>query len=267
VELMGGLFLIAFAGLTFTNSSASPPPGWQIGCEMAWTRPYDPIVVPGGFSHQHDIFGARITPQTTYEDLRAMPNTCNRFREGGLSGDKSAYWVPSLYDRHGNKVRPELAVAYYRVAPGVGPQRIEPFPTGLKIVAGDHMARGPQPGVVVWACGGGGHGAIAHGHLPRDCTIDDYPHVIMSVAFPDCSDGRVDSPDHKSHMAYSVGGVCPPTHPHYVPRLSVEVKYALRKGAGATLSSNPRDAYGMHADFFSGWTDERLAELIRERMN
>jgi hypothetical protein len=257
------LFLIAFAGLTFTNASSETPPGWQIECEMAWTRPYDPIVVPGGFSHQHDIFGARITPQTTYEDLRRMENTCNRFREGGFSGDKSAYWVPSLYDRAGNKVRPTLAVAYYRVAPGVDPQKIEPFPTGLKIVAGDHMARGPQPGVVTWACGG--RGATGHGDLPKDCP-ESYPGVIVSVKFPDCSDGRSDSPDHKSHMAYSVGGKCPPTHPHYHPRLSLEVKYDLQKGAGATLSNNHQNAYGMHGDFFSGWTDERLRALIRERM-
>ena len=45
------------------------------------------------------------------------------------------------------------------------------------------------------------------------------------VSVPQCWDGvNLDSPDHKSHMAYPVGG-CPSTHPVPFPEITVNVAY------------------------------------------
>jgi len=53
-----------------------------------------------------------------------------------------------------------------------------------------------------------------------------------SITFPSCWDGKnLDSPDHRSHMAYSPGGAvlanakCPATHPIRVPQLMYEMQW------------------------------------------
>ena len=43
------------------------------------------------------------------------------------------------------------------------------------------------------------------GVIPTNCPAGNY--IQMTVAFPQCWDGvHLDSPDHKSHMAYGLGG-------------------------------------------------------------
>ena len=50
------------------------------------------------------------------------------------------------------------------------------------------------------------------------------------VNFPDCSNGKPDSPDHKAHMAYSVAGRCPASHPLAVPEISIVLRYPAVSG-------------------------------------
>ena len=50
------------------------------------------------------------------------------------------------------------------------------------------------------------------------------PGAALNVRFqaPSCWDGKhVDSPDHKSHMAYPVAGRCTTAHPIALPMLGV----------------------------------------------
>lgn len=56
--------------------------------------------------------------------------------------------------------------------------------------------------------------------------------IRASIVFPSCWDGKnLDSPDHRSHMAYSPGGAvlananCPTTHPVRVPQLMYEMQW------------------------------------------
>jgi hypothetical protein len=83
----------------------------------------------------------------------------------------------------------------------------------------------------------------------------------MQVFFPMCWDGvNLDSPDHRSHMAYSSrfnGGDCPATHPVRLPALFFEAFYAIDKfphGTGRqpfVLSNGDPTGYGFHGDFVS----------------
>jgi len=56
--------------------------------------------------------------------------------------------------------------------------------------------------------------------------------IRASIVFPPCWDGKnLDSPDHRSHMAYSPGNAvlananCPSTHPVRVPQLMYEMQW------------------------------------------
>lgn len=61
--------------------------------------------------------------------------------------------MPTLY-RHGQVVEPAVIVAYYRTA-GRDPHTIAPFPTGLRMIAGNSKALGPQdPRRTSWGCTG-----------------------------------------------------------------------------------------------------------------
>jgi hypothetical protein len=86
------------------------------------------------------------------------------------------------------------------------------------------------------------------------------------VRFPECWDGRrLDSADHKSHMAYAARDAgdtllsCPWTHPVSVPQVSVIAKYNV-VGRGITLASG--GVHTAHADFFNAWDPAALDDLL-----
>lgn len=212
----------------------------------------DPIVHPGmpGMSHSHDFFGSRVTGAgTRLDDLRRGSTTC-RPRE-----DRSAYWVPTLYDGS-HPLRADRATFYY-VTDNARPGSVRPYPLGLRIVAGYAKGRPPgAPKVAEWACSNTG--------LPASEFILACPagtRLELHLRFPDCWDGRhLDSPDHASHMAYSSGHRCPHSHPVAVPELKFKLRYPTRGGAAVRLSSG--DGGTLHGDFFNAWRRRALAQRI-----
>ena len=93
------------------------------------------------------------------------------------------------------------------------------------------------------------------------CSESDLLH--MNVNFPDCWDGRrLDSADHRSHMAYAVAGRCPSTHKVAVPFMRMLILYPA-VSRGARVSSG---RYSEHGDFINAWDQEALDDLVR-RMN
>lgn len=130
--------LAAVAGLslvTLTRAEGGLPREgdvrFKVTCNFDHSAPDDPIVFPDqpGASHLHDFTGRiGITASTdTYAELVAGRSTCND-RE-----DRAGYWTPAVYA--GTQ---QLAVtrmtAYYRRGSKAG--EIEPYPAGLKMVAG-----------------------------------------------------------------------------------------------------------------------------------
>ncbi len=83
----------------------------------------------------------------------------------------------------------------------------------------------------------------------------------LQVFFPMCWNNKtLDSPDHRSHMAYPTrynGGDCPSTHPVRLPGVFYEAFYAVDKfphGQGTqpfVLSNGDPTGYGFHGDFVS----------------
>jgi Domain of unknown function (DUF1996) len=249
-----------------SGASDGEPRGtnFTVRCLPSHTALDDPIVYHGqpGRSHHHTFFGNRSTnASSTLHSLRGSGTTCRP------RADSAAYWVPTLY-RGGREVKPLRVVLYYQVrARG----EIEPFPAGLKVLAGDPHAPRPQStATVFWNC------TYSTGLLKPVAEVPECAGrrrsgfgpavrgggVQLNVVFPDCWDGRrLDSPDHRSHMAYSRDRRCPRSHPVKVPRLRLTVVYPVRDGAGLALASG--GIHSGHADFFNAWRQQELAGIIR----
>ena len=232
----------------------------------------DPIVKPGqaGGSHIHEFFGNRSTNAfSTLTSLRAATSNCNP------SIDLSAYWVPTLY-RNGVPVAPESVTVYYQ---GITqPAQAQPYPPGLKIVVGNNLATSPdQNPAARWSCLGLPDASRDFMSCPPGSKLQTY------LDFPTClardSSGRpaLDSPDHKSHMAFTpgLGFNCPASHPIPVPRTEFLITYPVNGPAsqlklGGTVNGvNVTNApgYTFHGDFFNAWPDGELARRVRDCIN
>lgn len=238
---------------------------FDIQAPYSHTANDDPIVFPDqpGASHEHDFLCNKTTDAfSTGHSLLAAgladPTTTlctegTRIAPHNFSG----YWVPSLYI-NGIKVNPDHAHIYYRDA--ISKQIVEPFPTDFRLVL-------PFVG---WFCDGtGGKDKDA---IPADCLGDK--GIKTATVTPPCWDGRLDSPDHRSHVTTMNNNDCPASHPRKLPRLTVHIPYQVQAQIGHPIRfddvfllagpghMDPMDTY--HLDVMSAWDPDRLQRLIDE---
>jgi hypothetical protein len=227
-------------------------------CRFSHRAPDDPIVFANRpeLSHDHSFFGSVATDAfSTPRSLRGTETTCHR------ADDTAAYWAPTLLV--GTRAVEALdAEVYYRRRTLA---RVRPFPPGLEMIGGDATARRPQSRrVTFWNCGP--HGGAAPTSLVPTCQDAGGKSLRLNVRFPDCWDGRrVDSADHRGHMAYSDAGSCPRTHPVAVPSIELRIQYPVRGGGAVQLSS--RGQFSGHADFVNSWRQEGLKRLVDYCLN
>jgi hypothetical protein len=221
----------------------------------------DPIVFPGqpGASHLHDFISNNTTnANTTLASLQAGSTNCmNTF-------DKAAYWAPTMLLGAtinsmgmvvgGTPIHPSSVTVYYL---SNGKNNTQPFPLGIKLIAGNSHATSPaQEHNVLWGC------STSAPTLPQAPKCGTSEHLHVRVNFADCWDGvHLDSVDHVSHVAYSVNGVCPAGFPVPVPQLSILLKYPYNDGTKVLMSSGP--TYTQHADFFNAWDVNEMAKLTK----
>ena len=77
---------------------------------------------------------------------------------------------------------------------------------------------------------------------------------------------NLDSPDHHSHMAYPVAGVCPASHPVALPMLEFKIAYPVSGDLSQLRLSSGR-GYSWHADFFSAWGMPTQEALVTQCIN
>lgn len=246
----------ALAPLTLRHRPQAPA---EIGefvafCPFSHRAMDDPIVFPGmpGHSHNHDFFANVSTAATTtLESLVANGSTCDP------AVDRSAYWIPTLYDASDHIITVEQATFYYSVDIA-NPSSLQPYPPGLKMIAGQANATSvPKPAYFKWSCLG-----AANSSTTDFVVCPPGSKLELLLDFPDCWNGQdLDSADHKSHMAYSVNQACPASHPVAVPALQFKLRYATRGEAGMRLATGA--AYTAHGDFFNAWD----AAALNNRLN
>ena len=225
---------------------------FKVQCGSSHVLADDPIVHPSmpGMSHLHQFFGNDTTnAASTAASLLGQRTTCT------AASDASAYWTPMLY-QDGTPVPAVGATVYYRAGTHRVPASVQPFPAGLRMIAGDAAAPSPLPvDAVAWMC----QGQMNPQASPPACGAGGT--LVAQVRFPDCWDGvNLDSPDHKSHMAYTVNGFCPSNYPVPVPLLEYNVAYRTSGGPGVTLASGA--PYTFHADFFNAWNQGALTDFV-----
>jgi hypothetical protein len=274
---------------------APSPQDWEadgavrLVCNWSKMDFIDPIVYPGqtNIAHHHTFFGnTGVDQNTTTANIRNVGNATCR----GGTINKTAYWVPSMIDtKHGNvPIAPKSLLLYYKTGNcsynvGCGgpntaytnqPTAIQPIPHGLVLIAGDATRTTPGgPGSFFCMMPDGNERPGTHTNaIPTTCLAGD--ELWSKVDFPSCWDGKnVDSPDHKSHMAYNFNGDfvagkqwhCPADHPISIPAVSYIVMYKLpadNDTSGWRLASDSYTGpagYSSHADYLYGW-DPTIAD-------
>ncbi|MEV7182034.1 DUF1996 domain-containing protein [Kitasatospora sp. NPDC093679] len=228
-------------------------------CPFSHRLPDDPIVFPGlsGASHMHSFFGNAATDANSdLGRLEQSGGTCNP------AVDTSSYWVPTLYADN-VPVEPTGTTFYY-LGEGVRDEVIaqtQPLPRGLRIVAGNAKATGPNDNSIArWSCLHAGEVNPSHDFVncPAGSMLESY------LDFPQCWNGKdLDSADHKSHMSYPVNGACPAGHPIPVPKLRQVLRYPVTGDPSRLrLASGP--GYTMHGDFFNVWPAAEMARRVRD---
>lgn len=256
----------------------------------------DRIVYPGepGRAHLHTFCGNT--------DIGAGPPPLEgRSTSRGGTFNMSSYWVPTMLDiRNSGPVLPERFIIYYKSheegftdAAGVWvpdqPQPIiQEFPKGFRIIAGNPTRTTPRLPTETfdhrWTCLGGAGGSRFYTEIP-DCLVGE--EVLQEVFYPECWDGKnVDSPDHKSHMAYKTKivknrypdgssepgnragwthNVCPDTHPIRLPQIAFNVGYLVKEPGQAKNWALSCDAnstpgtpkgYCSHGDEWINWKEQ-----------
>jgi len=236
----------------------------------------------------HTFFGAvKIDAYTTPESLRAagQKSSCR-----GGTINSSGYWVPTMVDTAtGKAIAPRSNLVYYKTqlwSYMIGYPNITPLPPGLRMVAGDAKATSGTNWNTSYGCL---MPALGYNRpIPTDRTDKQIPDWCATgddmwavINFPQCWDGvNLDSPDHKSHMAFPVSNTippgtperqykCPDSHPKVIVGISFHIQYSVPANPDEMkkwrLSSDVYDmakpgGYSAHGDWMNGW-DPAISNL------
>ncbi|KAB5563100.1 hypothetical protein GE09DRAFT_1056820 [Coniochaeta sp. 2T2.1] len=290
------------AAATFAGSAHA---FWRMECKgRVGIARLDPIVNPGTVAqHVHAIHGSNgLSESSGYDEL--MAGDCTSC---AVVQDKSSYWHPSPYFQHADGTF-ELVeqvggmLAYYLLNANPG-ETIKAFPPGFQMISGTSTRRtydiagadfrADDPEKSFWAqLNQTSQYDLAQRALGFNCMNYNkhpegtlYRHYIpdkdyldancadglrMEIMFPSCWNGKdLDSPDHKSHVAFPdlvMTGNCPEDFPVRLPGLLYETIWATNAFAGKpgkfVLSNGDEQGFGYHADFVMGWDEKFLQAAV-----
>ncbi|MET0414546.1 MAG: DUF1996 domain-containing protein [Actinoplanes sp.] len=251
---------------TATPPDQNPPSThheFQANCSVSRSNLNDdPIVFPNmpGASHSHTFMGNTTTNAAT---------TVNSLYAGGTScitpGDKTGYWMPTLLNGN-TAVQPEGRQVIYYKSGVIDYRSVRPFPSGLRYVVGSPSAtiddfRNSPGAVEGFECGN----SAFNWDIPANCPAGTQLNVRYQA--PSCWNGLyLDTPDHKSHMAYPVLGVCPASHPVAVPMIEFKMAWPVSGNMSNVRFSSGR-GFSFHYDVFNAWDVPTLAALTRHCIN
>ena len=237
-------------------------------CSFSHFNYDDPLVNPGqpGRAHLHMYFGnTQANASSTYRTLRdSGSSSCN-----GFEGNRSAYWIPAVFDGNGNVRIPSRIELYYKSHDRAF-STVEKPPEGLGMVAG----RAADNPFVKWACQETG----AQGenlNRPIQQQQNTIPAcgrnatLLAHIQFPQCLGGSISetSGNATAQMSYPRNGYysnsCAPGA-KIITSIEYFIAWAPDNHDGQTqnwwLSSDVRadgtrapNGSTLHGDWFGGW--------------
>ena len=272
---------IGFSTIRVKPTADLPIPGtggaFRIICKPSHMNNDDPVVYPNqqGAAHHHTFFGN--TSVNFKSDLMSFATTGNSTCSGGTM-NRSAYWMPSMIDTASKTaVKPDVAIFYYKN--GRTPLgQIKVPPKGLRMIAGNSKATSSSTSKANFTCLSRVPFYGWKQSIPA-CNVGET--MQMHVAFPQCWDGKnLDSPDHQSHMAYTVrtlttANKCPTSHPIAIPEVTVNFNYKVTSTnqqaswrlASDNYAANLPGGYSGHADWVNGWDEQFIAGIVKNCIN
>jgi hypothetical protein len=260
-------YVLADPQVTGVTPAQGNPPArgfheFQANCAANHDAPDDPIVFFGqpGKSHMHTFMGNTTTnANTTLASLQAGATTCK------APGDKSGYWMPTMYN--GNTVVDPIGpqVIYYKSGV-IDYTSVRPFPAGLRFVVGSPMATEAQftadPGLQEgWECGD----SFYNYDFPATCAAGSQLNIRFQS--PSCWNGLyLDTPTHKGHMAYPINGRCPADFPIALPMIEFKMAFPVSGDMSQVRLASGR-GYSFHYDFYNAWDPATLAALVTHCVN
>jgi hypothetical protein len=251
---------------TATPPATNPPTThheFQANCSVSRSNlPDDPIIFPNlpGASHSHTFMGNTTTSAaTTLASLNAGGTSCI------TPGDKTGYWMPTMFNGD-TAVQPVGRQVIYYKSGVIDYRSVRPSPPGLRYVVGSPTATLDEfrnaPGAVEgWECGD----SVRNWDFPASCPAGTQLNIRYQA--PSCWDGlHLDTPDHKSHMAYPTVGVCPASHPVAVPMIEFKMAFPVSGNLANVRLASGR-AYSFHYDFYNAWDAPTLNALVRHCIN
>jgi hypothetical protein len=242
-------------------------------CQYAQMNTGDPLGRAGQSARTplHTYWGNTSVNGPVTKSLTGAGNSTCR----GGTVDRSAYWVPAVIDtKTHTPIAPDLVHVFFDSSFFVGPTQMQPMPAGLRMLAGNPAATGPQDHAR-WSCWENSRGTAT---IPASCPGG--AQVAMELTFPQCWDGHnLDSADHMSHLAYPIEGQgCPKSHPVAIPEISYHVLYTVPAGgntSGWRLATDTYDAgkpggYSVNGGWINGWKPDIesawIAGCVRKAM-
>ena len=281
------------------KAAAIPPAdkagAFRISCEYSHMSNDDPIVFPGvpNATHHHTFFGN--TGANAYSTSETLRNSGNGTCAGGII-NRSGYWMPSLINTAtGAPQKPSVIVVYYKAIDEYTGAYVKAPPPGLRMISGN-----AKPLAVADAEGGfycqdqtqvmnpANWGIMWQGSSIKQSCGGANQMLRMIVNFPQCWDGKnLDSPDHKSHMAFACGSECedatgkvtksvnscPASHPVAIPNITLNVDFrgldanAKYRLASDNYSTAYPGGYSLHADWMNGWDDAIVNRMVKGCIN